>query len=199
MDLTTAIRIMAQAKVYMVNKPGNPTWKHFDQARKIAIETMKQVRDAQKRPQLPCYKCTHSLDHVPQCEDFASCDDWIQWVQKRPQIPSEISQTPDQADCASVQFPRRIYRDPMTGKSFDIAEEASVQPTRKGYKNPVTGEVFEDIDLASSNFCVSYKSEDPRNVCNGCPLDIHIACWKWCKEHPEESAKLMGYEIVEVE
>lgn len=44
MNLTQAIRIMSQAKVQTRLKPGNVTQKHFEQARKVAIEAMKELR-----------------------------------------------------------------------------------------------------------------------------------------------------------
>lgn len=53
------------------------------------------------------------------------------------------------------------------------------------------------IEEANDEFCQEQKN------CGSCPLDAlshelsEMSCVDWCKDHPHEAARLMGYEVLE--
>lgn len=59
-----------------------------------------------------------------------------------------------------------------------------------------TGKLFGDMMSAHTYFCSNL-------TCAVCPLSSHCTsnggdgCWSWAVEHPQEAARLMGYEVVE--
>lgn len=58
------------------------------------------------------------------------------------------------------------------------------------------GNVFEDIEEMIDKTCEKY------GVCEYCPVRKERGiyyCIAWCKDHPIEAARLMGYEVVEDE
>lgn len=60
------------------------------------------------------------------------------------------------------------------------------------FRNPKTGEVFENT-YDDITFCGRYKG------CIGCPIGEvkqNYDCTDWVNKHPEEAARLMGYEVV---
>ncbi len=64
------------------------------------------------------------------------------------------------------------------------------------YKDPKTGDVFESIHGAQAIFCAMHGHDCRRS----CFLREHIGsgpCYTWCKEHPDEAAHLMGYEVID--
>ena len=68
------------------------------------------------------------------------------------------------------------------------------------FRNPETGEMFDDIISAREPFC-------GHNICGVCPMPSSLKehslpydarnCSEFCKKHPNEAARLMGYEVVE--
>lgn len=66
------------------------------------------------------------------------------------------------------------------------------------FKNPETGEVYSNILVAMDFHCDEYW-------CYWCQIkkpaqeygDMKNPCSKFCVDHPEEAARLMGYEVIE--
>ena len=69
------------------------------------------------------------------------------------------------------------------------------------FRNPETGEVYSNILVAMDSHCDDYLE------CHDCKIkepvqeyrDMKNPCSKFCVDHPEESARLMGYEVIEDE
>lgn len=69
------------------------------------------------------------------------------------------------------------------------------------FKNPATGEVYRNILVAMDSHCDDYlechdcKMKEPVQEYRG----MKNPCSKFCVDHPEEAARLMGYEVIEEE
>lgn len=56
------------------------------------------------------------------------------------------------------------------------------------------GRIFEHTSLA---FCGCYFDEDSSNCeCGKCPINHPSDCDLWVEDHPEEAARLMGYDLL---
>lgn len=57
------------------------------------------------------------------------------------------------------------------------------------------GRIFEHTSLA---FCGCYFDEDSSNCeCGKCPINHPSDCDLWVEDHPEEAARLMGYDLLD--
>ncbi len=58
------------------------------------------------------------------------------------------------------------------------------------FRDPETGREFEDIGSARYHYCLG------KSCGSNCVLRL-LNCVTYCKEHPEEAARMMGYEVME--
>lgn len=66
------------------------------------------------------------------------------------------------------------------------------------FRNPETGEVFDCIDEALNQYCLGKACNE--QSCKMAKYDgFKQTCSMWAEAHPHEAARLMGYEVVEVE
>lgn len=61
------------------------------------------------------------------------------------------------------------------------------------FRNPKTGRVF---DHRTYEFCGDYY-DGHDCLCDKCPINKPTTCNPWVKDHPEEAARLMDYELLD--
>ena len=73
-----------------------------------------------------------------------------------------------------------------------VTKKMKVWRATMKFRDPKTGKVYQNARAALDSFPC------PQRVsCENCKFDGNKCTEKWVNEHPQEAARLMGYEVVE--
>lgn len=56
--------------------------------------------------------------------------------------------------------------------------------------------VYENMSKAYDEFCKQHEAIDGECVCPLFHIHMDDTCYIWCLSHPEEAARIMGYELL---